>query len=128
MRRTAVAALLALAALAGLAGSVRAQSPSPIGLYGHWSSARYPGAGGDIKLGDIATSADGAFVGRVFFTGSPCAVWANFSGRLYGDTAVLSMYVGNCGLDEVTLQRRGGGWVGTYRAQYPDEGTVVMVE
>jgi hypothetical protein len=40
----------------------------------------------------------------VFFTGSPCAVWANFSGRLYGDTATLSMVVGPCGLSEVTLQ------------------------
>jgi hypothetical protein len=126
--RKIVLGWLTLAAVLGLAPAAVAQSPSPIGLYGHWSSARYPGAGGDLKLSDIAVSADGAFVGRVFFTGSPCAVWANFSGRIYGDTAVLSMYVGNCGLDEVTLHRQGPGWTGTYRAQYPDEGTVEMVD
>lgn len=125
----AILVILAVAGIFGVAPESRAQSPSPIGLYGHWSSARFPGAGGDIKLADIVVSADGAFVGQVFFTGSPCAVWANFSGRVYGDTATLSMYVGNCGLDEVTLQRRGPhSWVGTYRAQYPDEGTVEMVE
>jgi hypothetical protein len=38
------------------------------------------------------------------------------------------MVVGNCGLDEVMLQRQGPGWVGTYRSQYPDEGTVVMTQ
>jgi hypothetical protein len=38
-----------------------------------------------------------------------------------------SMYVGACGLDEVTLHREGNIWAGTYRAQHPDEGTVTMV-
>ena len=85
------------------------------------------GAGGQVQLKEIAVNAGGAFVGQVFFTGSPCAMWANFSGRIIGDTATLSMYVGNCGLDEVTLHRQGNIWVGTYRAQYPDEGTVTMV-
>jgi hypothetical protein len=84
----------ALVGICGFAAAGFAQSPSPIGLYGHWSSAHFPGAGGDIKLADIVVSADGAFVGRVFFTGSPCAVWGNFSGRLYGDTTMLSMIVG----------------------------------
>jgi hypothetical protein len=126
MRKTAIA-LLALAGIFGFAETGRAQSP--IGLYGHWSSARFPGAGGDVKLTDIVVNADGEFAGRVLFTGTPCAVWANFTGRLYGDTATLSMYVGNCGLDEVTLQRRGpGSWVGSYRSAYPDEGTVEMVQ
>jgi hypothetical protein len=125
--RKAAAVLLVLLGTAVIAASSRAQSPSPIGLYGHWSSARFPGGGGDIKLTDIVVNANGEFVGRVFFTGTPCAVWANFTGRLYGDTAVLSMVVGNCGLDEVALQRQGPGWVGTYRSQYPDEGTVQML-
>jgi len=126
VRKTAIA-LLAFANIFAVAATSRAQSP--IGLYGHWSSARFPGSGGDIKLSDIVVSADGQFVGRVFFTGTPCAVWANFTGRLYGDTATLSMYVGNCGLDEVTLQRNGpGSWVGAYRSAYPDEGSVEMVQ
>jgi hypothetical protein len=122
-----VIVVLALAGLCGLAQPSRAQSP--IGLYGHWSSARFPGTGGDVKLADIVVNASGAFVGRVFFTGTPCAVWANFSGRVEGDVATLSMYVGNCGLDEVTLRRSGpGNWVGTYRSAYPDAGTVEMVQ
>jgi hypothetical protein len=124
MRKSAMI-LLAIAGIFGSAATSRAQSP--IGLYGSWSSARFPGSGGQIQLADIDVSPDGAFVSRVFFTGSPCAVWANFSGRLYGDTATLSMVVGPCGLNEVTLQRQGPGWVGTYRSRYPDEGTVEMV-
>jgi hypothetical protein len=124
MRKSAMIVLV-IAGIFGFAATSPAQSP--IGLYGSWSSARFPGSGGEIQLTDIDVSADGVFVGRVFFTGSPCAVWANFSGRLYGDTATLSMVVGPCGLSEVTLQRQGAGWVGTYRSQYPDEGTVEMV-
>src|SRR2546430_5407358 len=73
---------------------------------------------------DCDWSSDVCSSDLVFFRGSPCAVWANWSGRLYGDTATMSMVVGPCGLREVTLQREGPGWVGTYRSQYPDEGTV----
>ena len=124
MRRI-VTALLALAGIAGFAAASLAQSP--IGLYGTWSSMRFPGSGGQVQLRQIVVNAEGAFVGQVFFTGSPCANWANFSGRIVGDTATLSMYVGACGLDVVTLHRQGAIWVGTYRAQYPDEGTVTMV-
>jgi hypothetical protein len=126
MRNIAIA-LLALAGVFGFAAASRAQSP--IGLYGHWSSARFPCTGGDIKLTDIVVNPDGEFAGRVLFTGTPCAVWANFTGRVNGDIATLSMYIGNCGLDEVTLQRRGpGNWIGSYRSAYPDEGTVEMVQ
>ena len=123
--RKFIAGLLATACILG--GAAASYAQSPIGLYGTWSSARYPGAGGQVQLKEIAVNAGGAFVGQVFFTGSPCAMWANFSGRIIGDTATLSMYVGNCGLDELTLHRQGNIWVGTYRAQYPDEGTVTMV-
>jgi len=115
--RKPVIALLVAAGMVGFAGPSRAQSP--IGLYGTWSSAMYPGSGGQVQLADIVVNAEGAFVGRVFFTGSPCAVWANFSGRVGGDTAMLSMYVGNCGLDEVTLHRQGNIWVGTYGRNIP---------
>jgi hypothetical protein len=124
MRRI-VTAVLALAGIAGFAAASLAQSP--IGLYGTWSSMRFPGSGGQVQLRQIVVNAEGVFVGQVFFTGSPCANWANFSGRIVGDTATLSMYVGACGLDVVTLHRQGAIWVGTYRAQYPDEGTVTMV-
>jgi hypothetical protein len=120
-----VTGLLGLAGIFGFAAASVAQSP--IGLYGTWSSARYPGSGGQVRLADIVVNAQGVFIGQVMFTGSPCANWANFSGRIVGDIATLSMYVGNCGLDEVTLHRQGAIWVGTYRAQYPDEGTVTMV-
>jgi hypothetical protein len=127
MRRTFAVMLAATGLLALAAGESRAQSP--IGLYGSWSSSRFAGAGGQIQLSDIVTHPDGSFVGRVFFTGSPCATWGNFSGQVFGNTATLSMMVGNCGLDEVTLQRQGpGSWVGTYRSQFPDEGTVVMTQ
>ncbi len=120
-----LAALMAALSIFGFAGASVAQSP--IGLYGTWSSVRYPGSGGQIRLADIVANAQGVFVGQVMFSGSPCANWANFSGRVIGNTATLSMYVGNCGLDEVTLHRQGNIWVGTYRAAYPDEGTVTMV-
>jgi len=123
--RKIIAGLMTIACILGGAGTGHAQSP--IGLYGTWSSARYPGAGGQVQLKEIVVNAGGVFVGQVFFTGSPCAMWANFSGRIIGDTATLSMYVGSCGLDVVTLHRQGAAWVGTYRAQYPDEGTVTMV-
>lgn len=126
--KKATLVLLGLIGIGGFAGASLAQGPSPIGLYGHWASARFPGAGGQIKLAAIAVNADGAFAGRVFFTGSPCAVWGDFTGRIIGDTAMLSMTVGNCGLDEVILHRQGPGWVGTYRSQYPDEGTVEMTD
>jgi hypothetical protein len=126
MRKALLVLLAAMGILGATAGASRAQSP--IGLYGTWSSSRFPGAGGQIQLADIVVNSDGTFVGRVFFTGSPCAAWGNFSGRLYGNSATLSMVVGNCGLDEVMLQRQGPGWVGTYRSQYPDEGTVVMTQ
>jgi len=123
--KNALAVFLVITGFFGNAETSLAQSP--IGLYGSWASSRYPGAGGQVQLREIVTNASGVFVGQVFFTGSPCAMWANFSGRVYGDTVVLSMYVGSCGLDVVTLHRSGPGWVGTYRAQYLDEGTVTML-
>jgi hypothetical protein len=123
------AAILFLIGLFGLPPAGSAFAQSPIGLYGQWSSSVFPGASGQIQLADIAVSGDGVFVGRVFFTGSPCAIWANFSGRLYGDTAVLSMYVGSCGLTEVTLHRVGNAaWSGSYRSAIPDAGMVQMVQ
>ena len=98
---------------------------SPIGLYGSWSSSQYPGSGGAIQLTDLSMSGD-VFEGRIFFTGSPCAVWAVFSGRLYGDTSLLSMQVGPCGLTEISLHRQGNQWIGTYRSAYPDVGVIQM--
>jgi len=123
--KKALIGVLAAAGIVGFAATSRAQSP--IGLYGTWASTLHPGAGGRIQLADIVINGAGVFVGQVMFSGSPCANWANFSGRIVGDTATLSMYVGNCGLDVVTLHREGAVWVGTYRAQYPDAGTVTMV-
>ena len=103
--------------------SSRAQSP--IGMYGSWSSTQYAGSGGLIQLTDLSMSGD-VFEGRIFFTGSPCAVWALFSGRLYGDTSLLSMQVGPCGLTEISLHRQGNQWIGTYRSAYPDVGVIQM--
>jgi hypothetical protein len=124
MRKAAIV-LLAVAGIFGGAGASLAQSP--IGLYGQWSSGRYPGVGGQVHLDSVVTNAAGEFVGRVSFSGSPCAGWANFSGRSMGNTVVLSMFVGNCGPDEVTLHRQGPGWVGTYRTNQ-DIGSVEMVQ
>jgi hypothetical protein len=123
MRRI-VTGLFALAGVVGFAAASLAQSP--IGLYGTWSSARYPGVGGQVHLDSVVVNAAGEFVGRVSFSGSPCADWANFSGRTMGDITTLSMIVGNCGLDEVTLRREGNIWVGTYRTPQ-DVGSVTMV-
>jgi hypothetical protein len=123
VRRMAIA-LLTVAGILGFAAASQAQSP--IGLYGTWASGRYPGVGGQVHLDSVVVNAAGEFVGRVSFSGSPCADWANFSGRTMGDTVTLSMTVGNCGPDEVTLHREGPGWVGTYRT-LQDVGTVMMV-
>jgi hypothetical protein len=104
----------------------RAQNP-PIGLYGSWSSSQHPGVAGRIQLADLKISGDGVMVGRVFFTGSACADWANFTGRVSGNLAVFSMIEGSCGLTQVTLQWQGNAWVGTYTSQYPDAGFVQML-
>jgi hypothetical protein len=117
--------LLAIAAV--FSGGAASLAQSPIGLYGTWSSGRYPGVGGQVHLDSVVTNAAGEFVGRVSFSGSPCADWANFSGRTMGDTVVLSMIVGNCGPDAVTLHRQGSRWIGTYRTPQ-DLGTVEMVQ
>jgi hypothetical protein len=120
--RGIAAALLTLAALAG-----PAFAQSPIGLYGTWASSRIPGAGGQVHLDSVVTNSAGEFVGRVSFSGSPCADWGNFQGRVMGDTVTLSMYVGACGLDVVNLHRMGNTWVGTYQTPN-DIGTVMMVQ
>ena len=124
MRKVATV-LLAIAGVFG--GGAASLAQSPIGLYGTWSSGRYPGVGGQVHLDSVVTTAAGEFVGRVSFSGSPCADWANFSGRTMGDAVVLSMIVGNCGPDEVTLHRQGPRWIGTYRTPQ-DLGTVEMVQ
>jgi len=93
-----------------------------------WSSTAYPGAGGEIHLTEIAMIADGSMVGRILFSGSRCASWANFSGRVSGDSASLSMYVGQCGLTVATLKHVANGWVGSYRSQYPDSGVVQLAQ
>ncbi len=123
--RKAATVLLAIAAVFG--GGAASLAQSPIGLYGTWSSGRYPGVGGQVHLDSVVTNAAGEFVGRVSFSGSPCADWANFSGRTMGDAVVLSMIVGNCGPDAVTLHRQGSRWIGTYRTPQ-DLGTVEMVQ
>jgi|SRR5580698_8955007 hypothetical protein len=117
--------LLALVGFGLLAPASLAQSP--IGLYGNWASSRYPGVGGQVHLDSVVTNAGGEFVGRVSFSGSPCAAWGNFQGRVVGDTVSLSMYVGVCGLDVVTLHRMGNTWVGAYQTPN-DAGTVTMVQ
>jgi hypothetical protein len=126
MRKPAIL-ILAVAALCWLgAAPGRAQAP-PIGLYGTWTSTVHPGAGGQIKLTDLQVAGDGSMVGRIFFTGSPCAIWANFSGRSYGNAAQFSMIVGPCGLTTVMLQWQGAAWIGSYTSQFPDAGMVQMV-
>jgi hypothetical protein len=123
--RKILVALLALVGI-GLLGTA-SLAQSPIGLYGTWASGRYPGVGGQVHLDSVVTTAGGEFVGRVSFSGSPCADWGNFQGRVMGDTVSLSMYVGTCGLDVVTLHRMGNTWVGTYQTPN-DAGTVTMVQ
>jgi hypothetical protein len=123
--RKIVIALLAVAGICALAATSLAQSP--IGLYGTWASGRYPGVGGQVHLDSVVTNSAGEFVGRVSFSGSPCADWGQFSGRVTGNIVTLSMYVGACGLDVVTLHRGGNAWVGTYQTPN-DVGTVMMVQ
>src|ERR1700693_2789940 len=123
--RKIVIALLAVAGICVLAATSPAQSP--IGLYGTWASRRNPGVGGQAHPNSVATNSAGEFVGRVSFSGSPCADWGQFSGRVTGNIVTLSMYVGACGLDVVTLHREGNAWVGTYQTPN-DAGTVMMVQ
>jgi len=123
--RKILAALLALTVMGSLATASLAQSP--IGLYGTWASSRFPGVGGQVHLDSVVTNAAGQFVGRVSFSGSPCADWANFSGRVMGDTVTLAMTIGACGPDEVELHRQGNVWIGTYRT-LQDIGSVTMVQ
>ena len=119
MRKSAML-MLALASMSAFGWTTASPSraQSPIGMYGSWSSTQYAGSGGLIQLTDLSMSGD-VFEGRIFFTGSPCAVWAVFSGRLYGDTSLLSMQVGPCGLTEISLHRQGNQWIGTYRSGLP---------
>jgi hypothetical protein len=123
MRRIGVALLAG--AFGAWAGASLAQSP--IGLYGTWSSGRFPGVGGQVHLDSVVGNANGEFAGRVSFSGSPCADWGNFQGQVMGDIVRLSMYVGACGLDVVTLHRMGNTWVGTYETPN-DIGSVTMVQ
>lgn len=120
--------LLAVGSAAAFAwaGVPRAEAQAPLGRYGTWSSNQY-GSGGQIQLTNIQISSDGSMQGRIFFTGSPCALWADFSGRTYGNSAQFSMVVGPCGLTQVQLQWQGSAWVGTYISQFPDNGTVQML-
>ncbi len=118
------------ATLANPSPPIATPSPvgNPFGRYGRWSSTAYPGAGGEIQLTDIAMIPDGSVVGRILFSGSRCASWANFSGRVSADSASLSMYVGQCGLTVATLKHVANGWAGSYRSQYPDTGVVQIVQ
>jgi hypothetical protein len=104
----------------------RAQNP-PVGHYGSWSSTMHPGAGGQIQLADLRVSGDGGMVGRIFFSGSICGVWADFIGHAEGKSVMMSMTVGACGITQVAMQWQGTAWVGTYTSQYPDAGVVQMV-
>ncbi len=109
------------------AGMPQVRAQAPIGRYGTWSSTQYPGAGGQIQLTDLQISNDGTMQGRVFFTGSPCAQWAVFTGRANGNSAQFSMNVGSCGVSQIQLQWQGNAWTGTYVSQYPDAGIVQML-
>jgi hypothetical protein len=104
----------------------RAQNP-PVGRYGSWSSTMHPGAGGQIQLADLRVSNDGGMVGRIFFSGSVCGVWADFIGHAEGNSVTMSMTVGACGITQVAMQWQGAAWVGTYTSLYPDAGVVQMV-
>jgi hypothetical protein len=128
--RKSVMVLLVIASMLifGWTTLAPSQAQSPIGLYGSWTSTQYPGSGGAIQVTDLTVSGDGALAGRMFFTGSPCAVWAVFSGRIYGDLASLAMNVGQCGPVEISLGRQGNQWVGTYQSAYPDTGVIRMVQ
>jgi hypothetical protein len=99
----------------------------PVGRYGSWSSTMHPGAGGHIQLADLQVSNDGSMVGRIFFSGSICGVWADFIGHADGTSVMMSMTVGSCGITRVAMQWQGTAWVGTYTSQYPDAGVVQML-
>ena len=115
------------AAAVGGASIPQSQAQAPIGRYGTWSSSQYPGSGGQIQLTNIQIASDGTMQGRIFFTGSPCAQWADFGGRTYGNSAQFSMIVGPCGVTQVMLQWQGNAWIGSYISQYPDSGMVQML-
>jgi hypothetical protein len=121
--------ILAIASASAVAwvGTMPGWAQAPMGLYGTWTSTMHPGAGGQIKMTDLQVGTDGGMAGRIFFTGSSCALWAVFSGHVEGNSAEFSMNVGPCGVTEVMLQWQGSAWVGTYTSQYPDAGVVQMV-
>ena len=75
------------------------------------SSTMHPGAGGQIQLADLQVSNDGGMVGRIFFSGSICGVWADFIGHAVGSSVMMSMAVGSCGITQVAMHWQGTAWV-----------------
>jgi hypothetical protein len=91
---------------------------------GRWSSSRYIMAGGEIRFIDWRIEPSGSVIGQVVFGGSSCGTATTFLGRVNADAAYLTMTMGQCGLTQVSLQRIGGVWSGTYVSQFPDTGTI----
>jgi hypothetical protein len=92
---------------------------------GRWSSSRYM-AGGEIRLIDARVEANGSAIGQVIFAGSPCGTATTFLGRVNADAANLTMTIGRCGLTQVSIQRAGAVWTGSYTSRFPDAGTIQM--
>lgn len=93
---------------------------------GRWSSGRFMLASGEIRLIDARVEPSGSAIGQVIFSGSPCGTATTFLGRVDSNSVNLTMTIGRCGLTQVSLQRAGAGWVGSYTSQFPDAGTIQM--
>ncbi|MDJ0739033.1 MAG: hypothetical protein QNJ91_04910 [Gammaproteobacteria bacterium] len=97
-------------------------------LSGAWRSDSDPRWNGPFAI-DIADTQDGAnFDGALSFGGSSCPGWKPFRGVVQADgSVVLRSDLGvPCGNVVVSGRYAGGAFDGTYKAEYPDFGTVKL--
>lgn len=97
-------------------------------LKGRWVSKVSSRWSGTLKLAINASKGSPEFGGEIHFGESACATWRPFTGTVASDGTITikSDLGGGCGNAVVQGRLEGGVLVGTYEAEYPDNGTVKL--
>ena len=95
-------------------------------LKGRWTSQVSSRWSGTLKISIDANEGSPDFKGQIQFGESSCTQWKSFTGTVSGDNNVtLESDLGfPCGKVVVTGEFQGGKLVGSYRAEYPDNGKI----
>jgi hypothetical protein len=96
---------------------------------GTWKSKKYPQAGGGLQVEFVQKVAGSPLVGSVTFLRSSCPDEKPFDNVVVAADGKITMKVnlgGPCKEVEIVGKIHGKRFVGTYKAGYPDNGTVEL--